>query len=141
MAPSVPARGFASMESSDRTYSSTLPLSSRAVNAIRVPSGERTGGPVLPPCKTNEVPGGGRIEDRTTATGRFARLKYAAVATAAARTATTAMVHGNTRRQTDTCAARFGDEAGRDVRCAADQLIEHAPSLAYVAEAHFRIAL
>src|SRR5664279_5268503 len=70
MAPSVPAKDCAAMELSGRTYSSILLLSSRAVNAMRVRSGERTGGPALPPCSTNAVPGGGRMDDRTTATGR-----------------------------------------------------------------------
>jgi hypothetical protein len=46
-----------------------LLFSSRAVNASRVPSGESTGGPDAGSIVTNDVPAGGKIEERTTGVG------------------------------------------------------------------------
>ena len=69
MASSVPGRGCADEDVSGRIYNKTLLLSSRALNAIRVPSGEITAGPDAGSMVTNDVPGGGRIDDSTTAAG------------------------------------------------------------------------
>jgi len=69
MASSVPGKARAFAEFSGSTYIITLPLSSRAVKARRVPSGESTGGPDSTAINRKVAPAGGRIEDRTTAAG------------------------------------------------------------------------
>jgi len=69
MASSVPGKARAVAEFSARTYSKTLPFSSRAVKARCVPSGESTGGPDSTVINRKVAPGGGRIEERTTASG------------------------------------------------------------------------
>ena len=49
VAPSVPASDCAATESSGLTQSVTLPSRRAAVNARRLPSGERTAGPASSP--------------------------------------------------------------------------------------------
>src|SRR5580693_2473238 len=69
MASSVPARACAVKAVSGRTYRRILPFSSRAVNTSRVPSGDSTGGPEEGSMVTKDVPGGGRIAERTICSG------------------------------------------------------------------------
>ena|ERR1700691_2504566 len=94
MASSVPGKACAVREVSDRTYNKTLLLSSRAVNASRVPSGESTGGPEAGSMVTNEVSVGGRMDERMTGTD-FGACKMYAVAMLIASDATIpAISHG-----------------------------------------------
>jgi hypothetical protein len=72
MASSLPPMACGATEVSRRTKSRVLPLSSRAVNTIRVPSGEITAGPEAGTIVTNAMPSGGKIDERVTWTGRFA---------------------------------------------------------------------
>src|SRR5262252_8043437 len=64
--PSVPA-SFSAVELSSRRTQMEFPcLPVRAANAMRVPSGESTGGPEKSPMKSNPASGGGIIEARIT---------------------------------------------------------------------------
>src|SRR6202167_4010285 len=94
MASSVPGTDCAVREFSDCTYSKTLLFASRAVNAIRVPSGESTGGPEAGTMVTNDASVGGRIEERTTCTDFGACKKWATAMLIASSVATPAISQG-----------------------------------------------
>src|SRR6266850_3011319 len=64
-APSVPSRGRADRESSDRTHRSSFPSGLRATKVRRHPSGDTATGPEeMPPNRKADF-SGGRIEERT----------------------------------------------------------------------------
>src|SRR5439155_3388694 len=99
IATSVPGSGRRSSVSSRRSHSVEFADASTAPNATVRPSGETAGGAMFGVAfQSNLNPGGGEIENRTSAGGESAgRSATAAPATASAATTAAVAIHASAR--------------------------------------------